>query len=458
MRNMEQYIKDKILSYNQQVPRYTSYPTAPHFYELRDEQTYPNWLNAINDGEHISLYVHIPYCARMCWYCGCHTKVTKRYEPVFNYVDYLLKEIDLVAAQLMKAPKVSHLHFGGGSPTMLEANDFGRIMTHISSKFEFSDDAELAIEVDPRNITEGRVATYAKHGINRVSIGVQDFDDQVLKAVNRPQPYHVSYDAIKLFRKYDIEHINIDMLYGLPHQTIDTVKESFAKLMTLNPSRISYFGYAHVPWVKKHMRLIKEDALPNPEERLELYLLGQEILLEHGYRAIGIDHFAKSEDSIYQAYKNNTLHRNFQGYTTDNATTMIGLGVSSIGQFAQGFMQNARTVTEYKAVLDKDLLPTYKCCVTSREDQLRADVIKELMCNYRVNLSAICKAHNFAVDHFKVELVLLQDFVDAGIVDVFNDEIVVVKEEMQMLVRLICAVFDLYFDMSGITPKHSQAI
>lgn len=455
---MKDDIKNKILKLNHQVPRYTSYPTAPHFYGLRNERTYPDWLASIPADENISLYIHIPFCKQMCWYCGCNTKATRKYDPIKDYIDYLLKEVDLVQVQLSSSVKVSHLHFGGGSPTMLKALDFARIMEHLYRKFSFSEDAEIAIEVDPRNVTEARVATYAKYGVKRVSLGIQDFDTTVLKAVNRPQPYHVSYDAITLFRKYGIKQINVDMLYGLPHQTIDSMKESFAKLLTLNPTRISFFGYAHVPWVKKHMRLINEDALPNAEERLELNLTGQDFLIKHGYKAIGIDHFAKPDDTIYQAFKAGNLHRNFQGYTTDDATTMIGLGVSSIGQFKQGFVQNARSLNEYKEALDHNKFPAQKCCVTSCEDKIRAEVIETLMCTFSVDLKEICKQHGFSSNHFDLEILLLQPYINDGLITVSNNSNITIVPKAYMLVRMVCAVFDLYFNSSSVTPKHSQAV
>ena len=240
-------LRDNILKFDRTVPRYTSYPTAPNFVK-QDNINYP----VLQSGDVTSLYIHVPFCQSMCWYCGCHTKVTKRYDPIAEYVDFLLKEIDLVTSHQPNTINVSHIHFGGGSPGMLSPQDFERIMNAIRLNFNVADDAEIAIEIDPRGVTEDRVIAYAKMGVNRTSLGTQDFNDDVMKSVNREQPFDLSDKAVQLFREHRIDYFNLDLIYGLPHQTTDKMKHTIDLALSLDPDRISLFGYAHVPWMKKH--------------------------------------------------------------------------------------------------------------------------------------------------------------------------------------------------------------
>ncbi|HSV30096.1 MAG TPA: oxygen-independent coproporphyrinogen III oxidase, partial [Candidatus Omnitrophota bacterium] len=323
---------DLAAKYDLRVPRYTSYPTAPHFHPGIGADTYRKWLGELDAAEELSLYLHIAYCAEMCWFCGCHTKITKRYAPVAAYMDSLWGEVALVAEALPTRMTARHIHFGGGSPTILSSEDFVRTIDLLREKFAVKPDAEVAVELDPRTADEDYVKAMAGAGVTRASIGVQDFDPKVQQAINRIQPYQVTADVIGWLTKYGVPEINIDLVYGLPHQTLDGLIDTIDKAVEFGPKRIALFGYAHVPWMKKHQRLIPDETLPGTEARWQQYEQGCARLVDHhGYVQIGLDHFAAPDDPMAIALKANKLHRNFQGYTTDTADTLIGFGASGIG-------------------------------------------------------------------------------------------------------------------------------
>lgn len=450
-------LKDQILKMDARVPRYTSYPTAPHFKTLDNLDTYVDWLKAIPEGSDISLYIHIPFCPKLCWYCGCNTKITKRYSPVENYAHLLLREIDILERYLGQDKSIANIHFGGGSPGMLRAQDFDMIMTKLRQTFEINDGAEIALELDPRNVTEGRVAAYAKQGVNRISLGVQDFDDHVLKSVNRQQPFHLSYDAIKLLRQYGIEGINLDLIYGLPHQTIDTMRKTIDRAILLDPERIAFFGYAHVPWVKKHMRLIDEQRLPDKSARYDLFQIGSQELEKAGYVAIGIDHFAKPDDPLCEAVLSGNLHRNFQGYTTDSCNTLIGLGVSSIGKLPNGYIQNAPDMHVYRNSILAGHLPAAKSCPINEDDKARSEIIEKLMCNFTADISQISAKYGFDAEYFAKELDALKSYEALDFIKIDNS-VIIIKANAKLMARSICAVFDSYLSLADSSPRHAKAI
>ncbi|MDH5750643.1 MAG: oxygen-independent coproporphyrinogen III oxidase, partial [Rhodospirillales bacterium] len=326
--------------YDLRVPRYTSYPTAPHFNDSVTADVYRRWLGELDVDQNLSLYFHIPFCDEMCWFCGCYTKIVKRYEPVAEYLDTMLGEVDLIADILPARMKASHLHWGGGSPTMLTGEDWQRTIDKLRTRFEVTDNAEIAVELDPRTATEDYVRALATAGVNRASIGVQDFDPLVQQAINRIQPFDVTERVIGWLRKHGIENINMDLMYGLPHQTLARVEDMVAKTATLRPHRIALFGYAHVPWMKSHQKMIKEEDLPDANERWQQFELASERLVESGYVKLGLDHFALPDDDMAAALNENRLHRNFQGYTVDEAPVMLGFGASAIGSLPQGYVQN----------------------------------------------------------------------------------------------------------------------
>lgn len=454
--------KQTILSFGKRVPRYTSYPTAPHFKPIEDTRLYTDALEAQVATEPVSLYLHVPFCSQLCWYCGCHTKITQRYAPVEDYAYLMMREIEMLADYLGERQQVGNIHFGGGSPGMLRACDFEKIMQRLHNNFTITDDAKIAIEIDPRGVTPGRVSAYADYGVNRVSLGVQDFDEKVLKAVNREQPYELSEKAVELFRSNGIDHINVDLMYGLPHQTVDSLIPTLDKLMNLSPDRIAYFGYAHVPWMKKHMRLIKENDLPAQDLRLELFDAAQDYLTDYGYVALGIDHFVKPDDSFLVAYDQGKLHRNFQGYTDDQNTAMFGIGVSSIGKTVDAYFQNSPDMPIYKEEILANRLPAGKYCPVSSDDKIRADVIEQLMCYMRVDLEQMMKRHNVNSTYFETEIVAMDLYKTMGFITLENDSVITILPHAKPMVRIICSEFDSYIDRSSfntddINPKHAQA-
>lgn len=383
---MNNSLKQALLKHDRLVPRYTSYPTAPHFRGCTDQDWYRAQLSAIPAGSEISLYVHIPFCPKLCWFCGCHTRIVNRYGPIEDYISLLQNELAVVSSLIKnKKLNVSHLHFGGGSPTILKGPDFLNFVETLKECFVFRGDAEIAIEIDPRNIDKDKINAYVQSGVNRASFGIQDFDQKVLDSVNRSQTYVLDHAAIDMCRDSGIKKINIDLMYGLPHQNIDTMKSCTDKALSLSPDRIALFGYAHVPWLKKHMRLISEDDLPNAAQRIDLFEIAADKFEDAGYVSIGIDHFSVPEDSLTKALADNDLNRSFQGYTDDNAPYLIALGASAISHLDGLYIQNSACLPQYREKVKSGLLPIEKSCALSVEDKLHARIIKNLMCRLSVN-------------------------------------------------------------------------
>jgi len=450
---MSKHHHDALLARNLQVPRYTSYPTAPQFTGSVDARVQESWLRATPKGQALSLYFHIPFCKKMCWYCGCNTKATLKYAPVQKYLGYLKREIALVAGKMEGRRRVDHIHFGGGSPSYLTADDFTGLMQAIREHFDVSETAEIAVELDPREITEPKVAAYRLAGVNRASLGVQDFDSKVQKAINRVQPVYQIYDAVRLLRAYGIDGINMDLLYGLPHQNADTIRRSVDLAAALTPTRISLFGYAHVPWMKKHMRLIDETALPGAKARLELFDIARTALLMKGYTQIGLDHFVWITDPMAEAYETKTLQRNFQGYTTDSAEALIGFGPSAISALKEGYSQNHTAVADYFRAVERAELPTVKGVAVTTEDKIRRALINELMCYMALNIAEFCTRHAVSPALFDEAHPGLLELAADGLI-AFDGNQITVQAEATQSVRLVCALFDTYFQAS--TARHAQ--
>ncbi len=441
--------------YDLRVPRYTSYPTAPHFSDVIGEADYRAWLGELEAGKHLSLYFHIPFCDSMCWFCGCYTKIVKRYEPVADYLASLNQEMELVAAALGGRFQAGHLHWGGGSPTMLTPDDWRRTIDRIASLFDLAGDAEIAVELDPRDATEDYVKALAGAGVNRASIGQQDFHPEVQKAINRDQPAEVTGRVIGWLRKHGIEALNMDLMYGLPFQTVDRVRDMVDQAVSFTPHRVALFGYAHVPWMKEHQKLIDEKALPGPEERWEQAEAAAQRLVGHGYRRIGLDHFARPGDSLAKAMEEQTLRRNFQGYTVDEAPVLLGMGASAISSLGQGYVQNVSPLKTYGDAVAEGCLPTARGKALSAEDKLRAEVISRLMCYLSVDLDEIIRAHGVKADHFEAELGELAPLAADGICAIDGGR-VTIAEENRALVRLVAAIFDTYLDRDA--ARHSPAV
>lgn len=447
--------KDLIEKYDLRVPRYTSYPTSPHFNEAVDGAVYAGWLGELDPSIELSLYFHIPFCDEMCWFCGCYTKIVKKYEPVMDYLTTLLAEIDLVADALPTRMKARHLHWGGGSPTMLKGEDWMRIMEKLRDRFDVVEDAEVAVELDPRTATEDYVKALAKAGVNRASIGVQDFDSVVQKAINRIQPFDMTKQVIDWLRANNIAHVNMDVMYGLPHQNMDRIKDMAAKTISLQPARVALFGYAHVPWMKSHQKLINEDDLPGAEERWDQFDYVANELVNAGYDRIGFDHFALPSDSMAVALEDGSLHRNFQGYTSDDAPAMLAFGASAIGYLPQGYVQNLLPLKQYKESVANGVLPTAKGFALKDADTLRRDIIERLMCDMAVDLAEVCALHNASTDDFATEVDHLRPLADDGLLTV-DGTVITMTEQGRPYVRLAAAAFDQYLKAGE--QKHSRAV
>ncbi|MEM6463981.1 MAG: oxygen-independent coproporphyrinogen III oxidase [Pseudomonadota bacterium] len=365
------------------TPRYTSYPTAPHFHAGVDGACYRNWLGSLESGSALSLYIHIPFCDRLCWFCGCTTKQTRKYKPIERYLQSLFKEIATVASTVPAGIPVTALHLGGGSPTMLAPTDFAALAEQIRTRFHLRSDAEISIEMDPNDLEEEKYDAMARFGMTRASLGVQDFDPHVQEAINRPQSFEQTRCVVEAMRERGVQSVNLDVLYGLPHQTRKTIEDTVEKTISLTPDRIALFGYAHVPWIKKHQKMIDEAALPGTIERFRQANLAAELLEANGYRRIGMDHFALEHDEMSEAERNGTLNRNFQGYTTDKADALIGLGASSIGKLPQGYVQNTPSTHDYQRRVDTEGgLATVRGIALSEDDRVRGWIIERLMCDF----------------------------------------------------------------------------
>lgn len=364
------------------VPRYTSYPTAPHFHAGVGEAQAREWMARLGPGDAVSLYVHVPYCDKLCWFCACHTKHTLRYEPVAAFLKALRAEIALVAPLLPQDVRLDAIHFGGGSPTLLLPEDFVALTAALRSAFPAGDGAALSVEIDPNDMDEARLDALAAAGLARASIGVQDFDPRVQRAINRLQSFELTRTVVEGVRARGATSVNLDLLYGLPHQTVDSVAETARLALSLRPERIALFGYAHVPWFKKHQTMIDEASLPDAAERLAQSQEAAALIVAAGYRAIGIDHFALPGDRLAEAALHGRLRRNFQGYTDDQCETLIGLGPSSVSRFRQGYVQNVATTGEYEKAVLAGRLPAARGIELSREDAAEAWLIERLMCDF----------------------------------------------------------------------------
>lgn len=453
-------MKDPLSHAMRNVPRYTSYPTAPHFHDGVTAATYANWLNAITPDDTLSLYLHVPYCRELCHYCGCHTKATRQDAPLKAYAATLGAEISLVAGHLTGAGPVRHIHWGGGTPSLLPRRSLIDLAGLMRVHFDLAADLEHAIELDPRLVSAQLAETLALIGVNRASLGVQDFDPDVQKAIGRVQPYETVARAAAHLRGAGLTALNFDLMYGLPGQTPATILDSVEKTLSLSPGRIALFGYAHVPWMRKHQRLIDESTLPSAAERLELADLARAELLKAGYAAIGLDHFARPDDSMAVALRDGSLKRNFQGYTTDQGDQLIGFGVSSIGKLSSGFVQNMPDVGHWRRAIEAGQLPVSKGLALSTDDRLRGRIIEEIMTSYECDLTPVCESYGLTPGHLQDALAALGDLAQDGLVRLetgSNDNArVTVTEAGRPYVRLAAAAFDAY--LAEGKARHSAAV
>lgn len=437
------------------LPRYTSYPTAPHFIATVGSGSYRQWLGAVRSGSDASLYLHLPFCRSMCWYCGCHTTVTARDEPIARYVDALHREIDLVADALPGRIAAQHIHFGGGTPTLMQPAQFVALMDKLREHFDVPADAEIAIEIDPRTLERPMVDALAAGGVTRASLGVQSFDPLVQHAINRIQTFDETAAAVADLRGAGIAAINFDLIYGLPHQTVESCLDTAVLALELKPDRFAVFGYAHVPSFKLHQRKIQESALPGGAERHAQAEAIAAVLVGADYRRIGLDHYARPTDALAIAADNGALHRNFQGYTTDACETLLGFGASAIGRLPQGYVQNAVLIGDYQRRIAADDLAVGKGRAFAPEDRLRAAVIERIMCDYRVDLDEVCGRFGADPESLLARAEGLEELGDDGIVQ-RDRNVIVIADEARPLVRVLAAAFDQY--LGDAPARHSRAV
>lgn len=435
------------------LPRYTSYPTAPHFHSGIGAAAFRNWLEEVRQGEEISLYIHIPFCDRLCWFCACHTKMTRRYEPVAAFLEVLKQEVATVGS-LVRGARVRALHFGGGSPTILKPEDVIALNTALRDAFDFLEDTEISVELDPSDMDEGRLDAFAAIGMTRASLGVQDFDPKVQKAINREQSFALTQAVVDGIRSRGVRSLNLDLLYGLPHQTMESLESTIGQALLLSPDRIALFGYAHVPWFKKHQTMIDEAALPGPQARLTQQQLASGLIGSAGYQPIGFDHFAKPGDTLAAAAKAGRLRRNFQGYTDDGCETLIGLGPSSVSRFRGGYAQNTPAINVYSNQVENGGLATARGIALSEEDRARAWVIERLMCDFAFS-RAEAESRFGEIGCWIIEeaqaLTAEQDGLLTRSGDLFQ-----IPADARVLVRAVAARFDAYLDKGN--ARHSVAV
>jgi len=423
------------------VPRYTSYPPATAFQENVTAADYRAVLAEIPTEEPISLYMHVPFCRSLCLYCGCHAVPTQQHDRVSSYLDTLQRELEHVALTSSRSRRIGRVHFGGGSPNILSEKDMGALFGAMARRFDMSGCQEIAMEIDPRLVTLAQVRAMRMTGVSRVSLGVQDFDLEVQEAIGRVQPYEMIASVYNMLRDQGIKGINFDLMYGLPFQSPVTMAETARQVIALRPDRIALFSYAHVPQVKKQQKVLEQYVLPGPYASLALERAARAVFVEAGYVEIGMDHFALPEDSLARAASRGALHRNFQGYTDDNASTMLGLGASGIGRTLNRFFQNTRDIEDYQKKVASDGFATTRGIGLSGEDRLRAAIIESLMCNMSVDLEAVCRSFNYALSSFGAEIEALEVYEKAGIIRRENYKITLAVPH-RMAVRVIAAVFD----------------
>lgn len=430
---------DLIARHAAPVPRYTSYPTAPNFGADVGAGEYVALLERLQDTSNLSLYLHIPYCHELCWYCGCNTKPVKRYEPVAKYAAALEREFAMVAAHLQAPRRVTNIHWGGGSPNVLSAAHIRLLSDALRTHFDVAGGAEIAVEIDPRTLSIPQVAAFTDTGVNRVSFGVQDFDPTVQAAINRIQPFDMTRRAVELFRERGVASVNVDLVYGLPHQTLATAERTVRQVLRLSPDRVAAFGYAHLPSRLKHQRLIDARSLAGPVERFELSELIAEMLTGAGYVRIGLDHFAQPTDRL----AGRQVTRNFQGYTTDKANGLIGLGASAIGRIGDAYLQNATPAGEYIACMDAGRLATARGLMLDLDDRLRGFVIERLMCDLQFPGHELRDLFGTAADSVQREAEALVAADADGLVERTADGFRV-TDRGRPFIRSLCARFDSY--------------
>ncbi|MCF3973097.1 oxygen-independent coproporphyrinogen III oxidase [Paracoccus salsus] len=439
--------------FDARVPRYTSYPPATQFSSGTDPDLVSAWIAGIPAEAQISLYVHVPFCRRLCWFCACRTQGTQKLEPVIAYTDTLLAELVGLRARMAPGVRLSRLHWGGGTPTLLPPEQMHRLAAAIFEAFPLAENGEFSVEIDPAEIDAARMDALASAGMTRASIGVQDFDPLIQQAIGRDQSFEMTARAVGLIRDHGIASLNADILYGLPYQTPTRMADSVQKLLALGPDRVALYGYAHVPWMSKRQVMIPEDKLPDNEARLELFRTAQQLFQADGYLEIGIDHFARPSDSLAQAAGQGSLRRNFQGYTDDQADVLLGLGASSISRFPQGYAQNAPATGAYTAAVRAGRLPVTRGHALSDDDILRGRMIEALMCDFRIDTREM--QQRYGVSAARLESLLAPLLDRFGSVIRTSADGLCITPEGRPLTRMIAHQLDFY---AAAPSSHSSAV
>ena len=437
--------------FDARVPRYTSYPPANHFSRDVGPEDAKSWMEAIPENALVSLYLHIPYCRRLCWFCACRTQGTASARPLRHYLEVLKAELAMVSKMIPASVKLSHIHLGGGTPTLLEPEMIDELAAELRAFRPLAKDAQVSVEIDPTEVDRARIDALVRLGMTRASIGVQDFNPTIQETIGRIQSYADTRNVVEMLRDAGVTSLNMDILYGLPHQTTERIAESVQRVLSLSPDRVALFGYAHVPWMAKRQALIPADALPSNESRLELFDTARQLFEWDGYRQIGIDHFARPDDSLSIAQETGTMRRNFQGYTEDSAPYLIGVGASAISQYPQGFAHNAPATAKHQNAIEAGQFSTAQGHKLTREDTIRGAMIEAMMCDFEINLDVLATALDIAPAELHKRLIpVAQNF--AQVVELTPSRFVI-KPDGHPLTRVIAKGLDPYeADASGHSP------
>lgn len=451
----------KFKKYDKPGPRYTSYPTAPHFNESFTSNDFLDEIIKTNTDENkrpLSLYFHLPYCDTLCFFCGCNMIITRSRDRVNEYIKYVKKEIDLLRGYLHPERKVTQLHWGGGTPTHLTPDEISNLASYINQSFQYDDNSENGCEIDPRGLSKEHLSALRNNGFNRISMGVQDFDDKVQKAVNRIQPEDITLQTIDWVRELGYQSINLDLIYGLPFQSVESFAPTVDKIIEISPDRIAVFNYAHVPWMKKHQALIRPEDLPTPEVKLEILKMTTEKLIEAGYVFIGMDHFAKPGDELAVALQEKKLYRNFQGYSTRAGTDLYAFGITAISQLENVYAQNYKTEKEYYKSLDEESLPVCKGYRLSGDDVLRRYVVMKLMCDFELSFEPVERKFDINFEeYFTWGLTNLKEMAQDDLVEILPGKIEV-KPMGRFLIRNIAMNFDGYIERQEDVGRYSRTV
>jgi oxygen-independent coproporphyrinogen-3 oxidase len=436
---------DLVRKYAKPGPRYTSYPTAPQFTDNFDRDRLAREIDSHNRSDRpLSLYLHIPFCETLCWFCGCTQITTHDHGRSGPYLERLIREIELAAAPLNPARRVVQMHFGGGTPNFLSPDEIRRLGTVLRSRFNFAPDAEIGVEFDPRRLTRDHVAAFREMGGNRASLGIQDFNPKVQEAVHRIQPEDVVRQAVSWLRETGFESLNLDLIYGLPYQTAESFADTLSRALALEPDRFAIFNYAHVPWMRPGQKVIPESALPSPEQKLAILKATVETLTAKDWAYIGMDHFARAGDELAVAQAAGTLQRNFQGYSTRGGADILAFGMSAISQTDTHYRQNLKVLPHYYAAIDRGERPITRAFFLSDDDRIRRDVIMRLMCDLRLDYATLSK--QLGIDfqsYFAPALASLAEAEADGLIERRADSLQV-TDAGRLLIRNLAMPFDAY--------------